>query len=333
MKLSNLVDEIPGTEDQFKKLAQLIKNHGLNGYILERRIKGPVNNDPDIDADTFIDILEHHKVITAAQALEACDKCEAPLFDGIFCDICEADSTSHKETFYKVLNLVEYVDEWRVGVKERLAQVTPINDQEYLNLIASQVKSLDSIQVLPKENRELEIQYQLIGFRILNTVFDVVLESIGSDGRSDIKFSKPGELRNYIGEYKLWYNPENAIDQCLNYFTENTESGFVFIVNELKHDIWEEYIESKVKKSRSYIAATPGEFILKSDTNYINIFRSTHLCEVSKRRSFIYHFIYNIHGNFGLRTPRLPKTIKATKKTAKKLAKKAVKKGSRKEPL
>lgn len=191
------------------------------------------------------------------------------------------------------------------------------SDREYLKLIASQVKTLDVLPIVPIEIRTKEVQYQLVGARILYPAFEVELESIGKDGRSDLKFKKSGEVTNYVGEYKLWSNKSNnPVDQCLNYFLSETESGFVFMANDSHSNIWSDYVTKYVKGSATFINDNSDSFLLTEDKNYVNIYCSYHLCPISAKRVAIYHFIYNLHGNFGTR-PQAIKKPKAKKVSSK----------------
>ena len=311
VELSIILDELQGSQDHVIELARIIKSHGIGNYILKRRLVDIVSSEDD--PEMFIDVLIDKKVISNSEELEACHECESPLLGDEYCIFCEHSKKSATYSFYKVLDIIHFIDEWRSIISDRIDDVAHFSDREYLKLIASQVKSLDVLPIVPIEIRTKEVQYQLVGARILYPAFDVELESIGKDGRSDLKFKKLGEVTNFVGEYKLWSNKSNnPVDQCLNYFLSETESGFVFMVNDSHSNVWEDYISKYVKGSVTFIKDNSDSFLLTEDKNYINIYRSYHVCPVSSKKVAVYHFIYNIHGNFGTR-PQALKKAKAKK--------------------
>ncbi|MBL7663558.1 MAG: hypothetical protein JNM93_00380 [Bacteriovoracaceae bacterium] len=315
VELSIILDELQGSNDQVIELARVIKSHGVGNYILKRRLIDIVSSEDD--PEMFMDILIDKKIISESEELEGCSDCESPLLDSEYCIFCEHSKKTENFSFYKVLDLIKFVDEWRSIISERIDDTVKASDREYLKLIASQVKTLDVLPIVPIEIRTKEVQYQLVGARILYPAFEVELESIGKDGRSDLKFKKSGEVTNYVGEYKLWSNKSNnPVDQCLNYFLSETESGFVFMANDSHSNIWSDYVTKYVKGSATFINDNSDSFLLTEDKNYVNIYCSYHLCPISAKRVAIYHFIYNLHGNFGTR-PQAIKKPKAKKVSSK----------------
>lgn len=299
----------------------MIKAHDVSNYIARNKMLLLLSG--QADPESFIDILEMQGVLSKKVVLKTC--CDLPWVEVDYCIECGNNNKSKPQHYHLIEQLIAFDEEWRSLIKDRIDDVVEFSDREYLKMIASQVKSLELNPIIPEEKRDIEIFYQYVGKRILYYNYDVTMEVIKKDGRPDLDFKIPGDVKNYIGEYKIWSRrpkKETITDQCLNYFGSDTISGFVFVVNDTKSDIWQEYISKHVEKSKAYIKDKSNEYILNKENNGINIYRSYHQCPVSKVYVYIYHFIYDLHGNFDTRPKRASKA--PVKKTGKAIGKKVI---------
>ncbi|QDK42736.1 hypothetical protein DOM21_15010 [Bacteriovorax stolpii] len=293
----------------------MIKAHSISSYISRKKMLNLLSS--QTDPESFIDVLQNHGVLSKKIPLKTC--CEIPWVGIDYCIECNGKNKSNPEMYHQIERLIAFDEEWRSLIKDRIDDVVDFSDREYLKMISSQVKSLELNPVIPEDKRNLEVFYQYIGKRILFYNFDVVMEVVKKDGRPDLDFKIPGDVKNHIGEYKIWSRrpkKETITDQCLNYFGSDTVSGFVFVVNDTMSDIWKDYIKNHIEASKVYLSTESNEFILNKKYNGINIYRSYHQCQVSGTYVYIYHFIYDLHGNFDVR----PKKLRPKKSTGNKVA-------------
>lgn len=299
VELSTILDSFPGKQEIILDLSRLIKGHGINAYLCRSSILSIVSGEEDEEA--FIDVLIDQGVLGSLKEIKTC--CNSPFIDTDYCFSCGEKNDFEMRTYYQVLKLIKFSDEWRKNIQEELGRQISLSDYEYVNLICSQVRSLDRNPVIPKSDRSHEKQYQFIGYRILSHLYETEMECLTEDGRSDLKFKKPSERIDYVGEYKIWSRRSKTdlvVNQCLNYFNSDTESGFVFMVNDLKSkDIWDDYITNHVKCSTTYLDFESMGFLVNRDKYGVSIYHSMHLCPTTAKKTSVYHFIYDLHGNFG----------------------------------
>lgn len=299
VELSIILDKFPGKRDVLVELARVLNGHGKDAYISRNTLLEILSKEDD--PESFIDVLDDEGVLEKLEVLKTC--CESPFVDIDYCFTCGKNNEFEMVEYHKILKVIEFFDGWRKNFQEQLSHKIPASDLEFVNLICSQVKSLERNPVIPEGERLKEKQYQFIGYRILSHLFETEMECLTEDGRSDLKFKKPEERIDFVGEYKIWSRRSKndiVVDQCLNYFNSDTESAFIFMINDLKKTaIWDDYLKEQVKKSESFISQDSLGYLLTRDKFGINVFHSVHFCNTTQKKASIYHFIYDLHGNFG----------------------------------
>lgn len=300
VELSIILDKFPGNDIALTDLARIIRGHGSGAYVNRRTLLDTLESDEDPEA--ILDVLCDLGILKEEENLKVC--CGTPWIEVDYCIDCTKDFPEKLEPYHLILEEIKYTDDWRKNLFDQLKHEVPYSEYEFVSLISSQVKSLDKNPVIPDDQKLQEKQYQFIGFRILSHIFETEMECLSSDGRSDLRFQKPGERVNYVGEYKVWKNRSKTdlvVDQCLNYFNSDTDGGFIFMVNNNKSSIWDEYLSNQVFNSASFRREKSKGWIAKRETYGINIYQTTHFCKISSKESPIYHFIYDLYGNFGIR--------------------------------
>lgn len=111
------------------------------------------------------------------------------------------------------------------------------------------------------------------------------------NGRIDLKVSHPSTA-NKIIEFKGWWNNDrrNVVNQLRGYLTDFEREGHVFMINNKRASIEEEYKEIIMAEEMSYTPGTwlevviepSGYLYLKSEHNFI-------------RKKTVYHFIISIY--------------------------------------
>ena len=300
VELSTLLDRFPGAEEILKEISRAIKAHGRLALI-KRKTLLLILSDED-DPDAFIDVLLDELVLNNLERVKTC--CNTPVVETDYCIMCGEKDVLEEDEYYQINKLIRFIDEWRKNLHEELEKKIDIVDQEYIRLISAQVRSLERNPIIPESERTKEKQYQFVGYRMLSPVYDVEMECLTNDGRSDLKFKVPVERIDFVGEYKIWTRRSKidlVVDQCLNYYTSDTESSFIFMVNDSKNDIWNHYLTEQVFQSSSYVETSSLGYLATRERYGINIYHTSHKCNVIDRNTNVYHFIYDLNGNFGVR--------------------------------
>lgn len=315
VELSVMHSDLNCSREVILAIARTLKSHKISNHIHQQTLLDLLTEEHD--PQSYIDYLEDKNVLSKRILLDSC--CKSPILDGDYCIFCEHKQNIKKEPYYLINDLINFDEEWRTSIKDRINDIVEDHkDRLFISMIASQIKSLELNPIIPRSVELLEVSYQYVGKRILYYSYDVTMEAEKKYGRPDLDFRLPGDSFNHIGEYKVWSRrskTESISDQCLSYFIPETLSGFVFVVNDSKSDIWEQYIATQVLGSKNIEKDDRNGMILDKKKNGINIYRSYHLCQKSSKYVFLYHFIYDTDGTFGNR-PEKTKKVKATVKTA-----------------
>ncbi len=303
VKLSDIVDELGIENSLAQDLAYFIENN-FEELITEDELFHFFSN--EYEPEVCIEKLISLKIIGDIEIHDTC--CNSIIGQIGYCIFCSKSDDVISKKYRKVNGIIKYTAPWRDSLFDELGISLPAEDVEYIRLITSQLKSLDKVPLIPITQREIEKMYQLMGYRILINQYDIEMECLAQDGRSDLKFKKLHERMEFIGEYKIWSNKktdEVIVDQCLNYFNSDTKSAFIFTVNNLKKNcIWDKYISEHIIASNTYQDKTSLKFISTRDKFGLNIYHSSHFCNVSSRAVCVYHFIYDLYGNFGKRSDK-----------------------------
>jgi len=161
-----------------------------------------------------------------------------------------------------------------------------------IHVLQSQDVNAECIRKLKEDDAKDESAFRYwfqMAFIMAGYVAEPELEK--GTGRMDLKVSHPS-MSNKIIEFKGWWNSDkkNVINQLRSYLTDFEQEGYVFMINNRKTSIQQEYQQLIMAEEMNYIQGSWSEIVI-DPSGYV-YFKSEH---TFSRKKTVYHYIFSTY--------------------------------------